>query len=134
MNVVRWNPADIGREPGCTHGPVTSTSQWPTARHAGDEGLGAADVQHVTPRGFENLRVRLKVREAFVTLLAQECPERPALVSMIQHETRIRTGKGEVFATDRTLILLLCLDRLEVGTGETVLLPQAIGSVVCSRF
>jgi hypothetical protein len=29
---------------------------------------------------------------------------------------------------------LLCLDRLELGTGETVLLPQAIGSVVCSRF
>jgi hypothetical protein len=28
VNVVTWNPADIGREPGYTHKPVTSTSLW----------------------------------------------------------------------------------------------------------
>ena len=100
----------------------------------GEQGLGVADFKHVPPRGFENLRVCLKARDAFVTLLAQECPERPALVSMIQHETRIRTAKGEVFATDRTLILLLCRHRLELGMGQAVLSPQAVHPVVRSRF
>ena len=82
----------------------------------------------------ENLRDRLKAPEPGVTLLSQERSECPALVAMIQHETGIRTGTGEVFATDRTLIVLPCLDRLELGTGEAVLLPQAVRPVVGGRF